>query len=115
MADFIGMCLDAADANWQFTRRTGSGAATKVNLGVAAAADQVFDLTMFQKPGTAEIFARVSQYNNAGVATVLLDTSYTTVIPALTTLMGPHFQVRNGALAAAHNLELCRLYIESDF
>lgn len=115
MADFCGMCLDSGDANWQFTRRTGSGTATKVNLGVAAAADQVFDLTMFCKPGDATLYVRILQYANSGAGTSLLDTSYTTSIPAVTTMLGYHFQVRNGALSAAHNIELSRLYLESDF
>lgn len=114
LADFCGMVLDAADSSWQFTRRTASGSAVKVPL-VAAAADQVFDLTMFVKPGTSELFVRVTQYANNGVGTVLLDTSYTTSVPAATTLLGPRVEVRNGALAAAHNIELARLYIESDF
>jgi hypothetical protein len=115
MNDFCGMCLDSGDTQWQFTRRTGSGTATKVSLGVTPAADQVFDLTMYVKPGTTELFVRCTQYANSGAGTVLLDTSYTTSVPAATTLLGPHFQVRNGALAAAHNMALARLYIESDY
>ena len=115
MADFIGICLDSTDGTWQFSRRTGSGTATKVSLGVTAAANQVFELVLFCKPGVSEIFVRVLQINNDGSGTVLLDTSYTTVLPAATTFLTPHFQVRNGALAAAHNIALGRLYLESDF
>lgn len=115
MADFIGMCLDSTDSVWQFSRRTGTGAATKINLGVTAAANQVFELTMFAKPGVSELFVRILQIANDGTATTLLDTSYTTTIPAATTLLAPHFQVRNGALTAAHNMALGRLYLESDF
>lgn len=115
MNDFVGMCLDAADANWQFAYRTAAGAATKVNLGVAAAADQVFDLTLFSKPGDTAINVRILQYANSGAATTLLDTSYSGTIPAAATFLAYHCQVRNGALAAAHNIELNRIYIESGF
>jgi hypothetical protein len=114
--DFVGMHLNAADASWYFAVRAGAAAATRSAALVAAAADQVFDLTMYCKPGMATgIFVRITQYSNLGVGTTLLDTSYTTNIPTATTLLGPRFQVRNGALAAAHNIELARLYIESDF
>lgn len=115
MNDFIGMCLDSGDSNWQFSRRTGSGAATKVNLGVAAAANQLFDLTMFCAPSGTDLYVRILQYANDGSATTVLDTSYNSSLPAATTLLGIHFQVRNGALAAAHNIAMCRIYVESDF
>lgn len=115
MADFVGMCLDSTDTNWQFSRRTGSGAATKIDLGVAAAANQLFELTMFMAPSGTKLNVRIQQFNNDGSSTILLDTSYDTVLPAVTTFMGLHFQVRNGALAAAHNMAMSRIYLESDF
>jgi hypothetical protein len=115
MADFIGMCLDSTDTTWQFSRRTGTGTATKINLGVTPAANQVFDMTLFSLPGGSEIFVRILQYADDGTATVLLDTSYNTSIPAATTFLGYHCQVRNGALAAAHNIQVARIYVESDF
>jgi hypothetical protein len=114
MNDFCGVCLDSTDGTWQFSRRTGSGTATKVSLGVAAAANQVFELIMFCKPGDATLYVKVVQIGNDGSGTVLLDTSYNTVLPAVTTLLAPHFQVRNGALAAAHNIGLNKLYVEAD-
>jgi hypothetical protein len=115
MADFIGMSLDSTDTTWQFTRRTGSAAATKVDLGVTPAANQVFELIMFVKPGTSELFVRIQQFANDGTATTLLDTSYTTSIPAATTFLGMHCQVRNGTLAAAHNIAFAKMYLESAF
>jgi hypothetical protein len=113
--DFCGMHLNAADASWYFCVRAGTAAATRSSALVAAAAEQVFDLTMYVKPGTTELFVRVQQIANSGVGTDLLNTSYTTNVPAATTLLGPRFQVRNGALAAAHNMAMVRLYVESDF
>ena len=115
MNDFVGMCLDSGDSNWQFSRRTGSGAATKVNLGTAAAANQLWELTMFIVPGGSDLNVRILLYANDGSATTVLDTSYNTVLPAATTFLGLYFQVRNGALAAAHNIAMSRIYLESDF
>lgn len=113
--DFLGICLDSTDANWQFARRTGTGAATKIDLGLAAAANQFLEMTMFIKPSGTDLGVRIQQINNDGSATILLDTTYNTVLPAVTTLLGPRFEVRNGALAAAHNIGLNRMYLESDF
>ena len=53
--------------------------------------------------------------NFDGTSTVLLDTTYDTSIPANTTLLGRHLQVRNGTTAAAANVEMARIYSESDF
>lgn len=116
LADVLGMLKDTGDTNWQFARRTGSGTVQKVNLGVAVANNQVFDLTIYCPPNGSTIYVRIVQYTSIGGAqTVLLDTSYTTDIPAAATLLGRHFQVRNGTTAAADNLDLVRWYLESDF
>jgi hypothetical protein len=48
-------------------------------------------------------------------STSLYDDEWTTFIPTATTLMGRHCQVRNGATAAAANVEMVRCYVESDF
>lgn len=115
MADFIGMSLDAVDGNWQFCRRTGAGTAVKVNLGIAATANQLFELTMFIAPGGTSLGVRIQLFANNGSSTTVLDASYNTSLPAATTFLGLHFQVRNGALAAAHNMAISRIYLESDF
>lgn len=116
LPDVFGFGKDIADTNWQFMRRTGTGTVQKVNLGVAMANNQAFDVTIFAAPNDNGINVRVVQYTSiGGASTVLLDTKYTTDIPANTTLLGRAFQVRNGATAAADNLELVRAYAESDF
>jgi hypothetical protein len=115
MADFIGMSLDSTDTTWQFTRRTGTGTATKVDLGVTPAANQVFELIMYIKPGASELFVRIQQFANDGTPTTLLDTSYTTSLPVATSFLGMHCQVRNGSLAAAHNIAFAKMYLESAF
>jgi hypothetical protein len=114
-ADVLGVGKDIADTQWQFMRRAGTGTVQKVSLGVTVANNQTFDLLLYTPPNGAAIFVRVAQVNFDGTSTVLLDTSYTTDIPANTTLLGRHCQVRNGATAAADNIDLVRSYLESDF
>lgn len=115
LADVLAMGKDTADTNWQFMRRTGTGTVVKDNLGVAVANNQTFDMWLYSAPNDSAIFVRITQHDFAGGETVLLDTSYTTSIPAATTFMGRHFQVRNGVTAAADNMDLVRSYLESDF
>lgn len=118
LTNMCGMGYDAGDAssgNWFFMRNDGSGTATKVDLGATNAARNTthgYDLVMFLAPNGAELFVRIINLHNG--ATVL-DTSYTTDLPAVNTGMALKAEVRNGAVAAADNLEIAKVYIETDF
>lgn len=115
LTNLLAVIKDAGDTNWQFAYNDGAGSATKVNLGVAVAVNQAFDLRIFCPPGGSSISALVEQLNNDGTATVLLDAAYATDIPTATAALAMHCQIRNGAASAAANIEFSRLYIESDF
>jgi hypothetical protein len=118
LVNMIGMGYDAADANtgnWFLMRNDGTGAATKVDLGTNAARNTThgYDLIIFCPPGAAtEIFVRIV---NIHTGTTVLDTSYTTELPAVNVGMAFKAEVRNGAVAAADNLEVAKVYIESDY
>jgi len=114
--DVLGVGTDSADTNWQFMRRTGAGAASKVSLGLAPANDQVFDMIMYTPPGSAEttVYVYVVTYDNAGAATIRLNTSYNTALPASGTLLCPQVQIRTTTGVAQH-VELAHLYVESEF
>lgn len=117
LVNMCGMGYDAADAstgNWFFMRNDGSGTATKVDLGTSAArgTTEGWDLIMFMAPNGSGLFVRIVNLNT-GV--VVLDTSYTTDLPAVNTGMAFKAEVRNGAVAAADNLEVAKVYIETDY
>lgn len=117
LVNMCGMGYDAADAstgNWFFMRNDGAGAAVKVDLGADAArgTTQGWDLIMFLAPNGTELFARVT---NLSTGVVVLDTSYTTELPGVNVGLAIKAEVRNGAVAAADNLEIAKLYIESDY
>ena len=117
LLNMVGMGYDAADTstgNWQFMRNDGSGVATKVDLGANAARNTThgYDLIMFAKPNSAEIFVRIVNLHSD---VVVLDTSYTTDIPAVNTALAFKCECRNGAVAAADNIEIAKCYVESDF
>ena len=96
-------------------RRTGTGVVQKANLGLAYAVNQTLDLVLFCAPSGGTLFVSVRQHKFDGTFTTLLDTSYTTDIPAAATLLSRRHEVRNGANAAAINFDLVRSYLESDY
>jgi hypothetical protein len=117
LTNMCGVGYDAGDAstgNWFFMRNDGSGAAVKVDLGTDAARSTSvgWDIVMFMAPNSGVLFVRIVNLNTNAV---VLDTSYDTEIPAVNTLLAVKADVRNGAVSAADNLEVAKLYVESDF
>jgi hypothetical protein len=117
LVNMCGIGYDAADpntGNWQFMRNDGTGVATKVDLGADAArgTTQGWDLIMAMAPNDAELFVRIINLNTGAV---VLDTSYTTDIPAANVALAFKAEVRNGVVAAADNLEVAKAYIGSDY
>jgi hypothetical protein len=115
LPNVLAMLKDSGDTNWQFARRTGTGTVQKVSLGVAPANNQTFEIEINCAPNGSSIFVRIVQWNFDGTNTVLLDTSYSTDIPASTTLLGFMCHTRNGSTAAANNIELVGRYTFSGF
>lgn len=117
LVNMCGMGYDAADAstgNWQFMRNDGTGTATKVDLGANAARNTThgYDLVMFNPPNSGTLYVKITNLHSD---VVVLDTSYTTDLPAVNTGMAFKAEVRNGAVAAADNLEIAKVYIETDY
>lgn len=119
LINMIGMGYDTTDTstgNWWFYRNDGTGTATKVDLGATQAARNTthgYDLMIFCAPGVVtDIFVKIV---NIHTGVTVLDTSYTTDLPAVNTGMAFKAEVNNGAVASAANLEVAKVYIESDF
>lgn len=116
LLNMCGMGYDAGDAstgNWFFMRNDGAGVATKVDLGTNAArnTNDGYDLIMYNPPNSGDLFVRIVNLHS-GV--LVLDTSYNTDLPAVNTGMAYKCDVRNGAVAAADNIEVANVYIEGD-
>jgi len=119
LVNMIGVGYDTTDAssgNWQLYRNDGTGTATKVNLGATDAARNTthgYDLIIFCPPGAAtEIFVRII---NLHTGATVLDTSYNTDIPAVNTGMAFKAECNNGAVSSATNIEIAKVYIETDY
>jgi hypothetical protein len=118
LTNMLGVGYDAVDpstGNWFFMHNDGSGIATKIDLGANAARNTSdgYELIMFAKPGGGQsVYVVVINLSNN---TVLLEQEFTTNIPANNTLLALKCEVRNGAVAAADNIEFSRIYIETDY
>mgnify|MGYP001806266590 CR=1 FL=1 len=114
LADCLGVVKDQADTQYHFVRRTGTGTVQRVALG-AFGANALMDLILFMPPNSSTLGAVVRAFDTNGIASTLLDTTYTDFLPANTTYLAGRFDVRNGASAAAADADLVRMYTESDF
>jgi hypothetical protein len=107
LTDFIGIEKQAADTNWFFARRTGSGTAVRVDLGTAVAASQMLEVFLASDSNGSEIRCRVDVFDTGGVRTTLLDTAYSSDIPANTTFLGMRNEMRTGAGTTAVSVATC--------
>lgn len=117
LTDMIGIGYDGADAivnGWQVMRNDASGAATKVSLGSLAPRDTstVLDLSLYAPANASFIGVRV--YNQSTQTVALDNAIYTTDLPTNTAFLTFHVQTRVGTAGANQNLQLNRIYIESD-
>ena len=115
----IGMGYDTTDANtgnWFLYRNDGTGTATKVDLGTSAARANTthgYDLTIYCPPGAStQIYVKIV---NIHTGTTILDTNYTTGLPAVNTGMAFKAESNNGAVAASSVLDVGKVYIETDY
>jgi len=104
------LCKDSTDTNWQLAFRDGT-TTTKVDLGLAVAANDVLDVWLYAAPNSSEIIARVIRRNNASV--LADDTTHTANLPTNTTFLAPGAQVRTTVTTVA-TLAVMKIYCESD-
>jgi hypothetical protein len=109
IADAVGMCLDSTDTNWQVIRRTGSGTAVKVDTGLAAAADQLFDITISCASNSSSMEVKVELIANDASKSTILSDSYTSDLPANTTYLGARNYVVSNAASTPQSLEFVHL------
>lgn len=113
-ANTVCIGKDTADANWQLIFRDAT-TATKVDLGLAVAANQVLDVMFFCPPNSSQITARVVNITSPASPVVLADnTVHTANLPVSTAFLLAHAECRTNA-ASAVAIALNRIYVESDY
>lgn len=103
---------DSGDANIQIIERNGS-TATKTSTGVSkTTTGAIYDFMMFAPPNGSSVICRMV---NPVTGTVHVDNvTFNTTLPVNTTFLYAHCQIRSTAGATAKNLDLNRIYVESD-
>ena len=108
--DTVCIGKDTGDTNLQLIFRDNT-AATKVDLGVAPANNDVYDVMFFCPPNGSNITARVVRLNDGTV--YANNTVHTANLPRNTIMLAAHAEGRTNA-AAAVTIALNRIYVESD-
>lgn len=107
---------DAADANIQFIHNSGSGGATKIDLGASfpkpnADRSAVYEIALFAPPGPTQVLSyEVTDLVSGAAATG----NVTSNLPAATQLLTPWSMVSVGGVSSVVGIAVMGLYIESD-
>jgi hypothetical protein len=115
LTNLICVGKDTADTNMFFMHNDGAGTATRISTGEAYGANKALQMRVFCPPSSSEIWYLVERINDDGTLTTLLDSSFTTDLVVNNSALSMHCQIRNGATAAAANIDLVQMYCETDF
>lgn len=105
----------AGDTNLQMLANDGAGACTKVDLGAdfpAQGVDDMYELTMFAAPNASTISWRIERL---ALGTTAEGTFSGADIPSTFQFLAPRAYINNNGVAASVQLDLVRIYIESDY
>jgi hypothetical protein len=115
LTNLICVGKDIADTNMFFMHNDGAGTATRISTGEAYGVNKALQMRVFCPPSSSEIWYLVERINDDGTLTTLLDGSFTTDLVVANSALSMHCQIRNGATAAAANIDLVQMYCETDF
>lgn len=114
LTNILGVGWDSADTTLQIMHNDASGTATKVNLGANFPSNTtaaVYEVTLFSAANGSTISYRVKRLDTEQTASGTISTD----MPANTSFLCRHEYMNNGGTAAAVDLEIMRVYLESDY
>ena len=114
LVNSVGICQLSTSTNLQFYC-AGASATTAIDLGVnfpaiTLSAD-AYELTMFSSPASGNISYRVLRLNTGNVATGTISTG----LPTSATLMGHQIWRTNNVTLLAVGIDVCGIYMETDY
>jgi hypothetical protein len=114
-ANIVGMGKDAADTNWHMMHRLASGTTVKVDLLIAVAANQVFEMHIYSPPNGSSITIEIFEVTGFGVLTLRHSSvlSNAADIPAQATFLQQQIAIRNGAASAIDTIEMGLMYFRA--
>ena len=114
IADAIGVGCDAGDTNYQIMHRTGTGAMTKVDTGIAkSVADfaEMYEIALFAPPGVDNsVFYRFTRLNDG----LSFEGQITTNLPAFGTALAPYGYYSVGGTSSVLGYVVSTIYMETD-
>jgi hypothetical protein len=114
LTNTIGIGCDAGEATLSMIHNDAAGTATKVALGASFPADtqsvDVYELVLYAPPNSSTVGYRVTRLNTGDTATGILLSN----LPAGSQLLAPQFWRNSGATAAAVDVAIMGLYVETD-
>ena len=112
LLDMVGIGCDGAQTTLRVFHNDGAGAATAVDLGASFPTNSgqtMYEAVFSAETNGSDIKYRVENLNSGVIAEGTLSTN----LPTNTVFMGPHMWYNNNATAAAVELAIGNLYLES--
>jgi hypothetical protein len=111
-ANTLAVGFDSTDTNWQVIRRDGS-TASKTDTGIAkSTTGALWDFYAYAAPNASTITVRVV---NVGTGAVAVDNvELSTNLPTNTTFLNMHAQVMSVTGTTAKEIDVAKMYCESD-
>ena len=114
LVNSVGVAQLSTSTNLQFYC-AGSSATTAIDLGVnfpaATLSADAYELTLFSSSASGNISYRVLRLNTGAMATGTISTG----LPTSTTLMGHQIWRTNNATLLAVGIDVCGIYMETDY
>lgn len=114
IVNMLGVGWDSADANLQIMHNDGAGTATKIDLGANFPTNNigaVYELILYAAANGSSIGYRVQRLDTGASTSGTISTD----MPSSTALLTHHQYMNNGGTAAAVQINVNRVYVESDY
>jgi hypothetical protein len=112
LTNMLGLGYDSGHVTLRIMHNDASGAATAIDLGASfpVLLGAVYDIRMFCAPNGSQIGWRVERLDSPASASGTI----TTDMPANTVFLNSQLWINNGATAAIAQLDVMRVYVETD-
>jgi hypothetical protein len=114
-SNILGFGVDGSDTTWSFMHAGSSTPATKDTLTGTFAprslSTDIYEVRIYCPPNGSTIYYSIEDLNGGS----LFDGNTTTALPSNTTLLSPHIWTNNNTTALACAIDVCSLYIETDY
>jgi hypothetical protein len=111
LVNLIGIGTDAGETTLRLITNDASGAATRVDLGAGfpVGGHELYELILSAEPNASSVAYRVERLNAGNVAAGII----TADLPSASAFLTPHLWANNGSNAAAIEIGLIGMYLES--